>query len=382
MRYLLSIGFICLLFSARSQNNRDFSVGYLIKKDGTAKAGYILEMDSLPSNICYFKDSLHTPIQKLTPDQINGYGFIRGRTFISHKTSNDASLFFETLDTQNPKLFKALNVYLIQDSSRKFHELTRSNYKRVLGRILADCPYASTRISLTKFTTISIRDILEEYRACKESPSEYFSGIYQVKVRVGLFVGFSGTTTQPSNSNDITQFSKVSVSNSAPYVAGAIALANFAHRAPRWAFRTGISYVPQKYAAVRSSSGGGAEDDVSFTELQVPVGLQFRAGEVDRKHFFIRAGIFVPFVTNLKSSSISDTYSGNTVYIQDGLKVTSISNAPGLQLGLGYGIPAFKKSRFFFDISYQQRAAICGLENANQFNVTFSSFSITGGFIY
>jgi hypothetical protein len=360
-----------------------FAVGYIIKADSALQAGYVVEQDSLPSNAMYFKDSVNSTPTRYEPNQILGYGFYKGKSYMSFRTSERVDLFFEKLNDGRAVFYRALSIYLVKRDNKRPVQLPKSGYIETLNAILGDCPIAVSKLQKLKLQAKYLRELAEEYNAClASSDPKTFKGANYVEARIALTGGLTTTTVSFDKNADFPQLSKVSTSNLMPVSIGVQTWLRLPNRLPKIALRTGIIFEPRQFNIV-SNVTNFYQVKFSYKAFNVPFAIHYWLGKSNEKRYYATTGILITFVSGFTSSSVVDTRANGVVFIDETIPMISHSISPQFLLGVGRWFSLGGKERIAFDARYSiGQCTFSANEASSVITAKQSSFTLNLGYIF
>ncbi len=381
MKYLTSIVFICAVLGAKAQTKRIFSVGYIIRPDSVLKAGYLEELDSLPSNAMYFKDSINSSPKRFEPNQILGYGFYKGKSYMSFRTSDRVYLFFEKLNDGNLAFYKALSLYLVKKGNNRPIQLPKAGYREALANVVSDCPSTNSKLQHLKLQPKKLRELAATYNECIASGDpQNFKDINYVEIQIAIVGGWTNSTTTFDKNNNYPALTSKKLTNSTPVSGGVQFWFSIPYLSKQLSLRTGVLFAPIRANAV-SQVSPIAQVQVSYNKFDMPVAIHFWTDP--SKTFYLTSGVVFSAATNLSSTSMTDTQKGSTIYIDNGVPVTSVTLGPQLLIGAGNFFKYKGKSKFLLEMRYvtgQNGFTTSGIPS--KINATQSGISITTGYFF
>ncbi|HQQ98766.1 MAG TPA: hypothetical protein PLX35_15955 [Cyclobacteriaceae bacterium] len=384
MKQLLVV-LIFLSSSAYAQNA--FRAGFIKHLDGRMEYGYIQVMPSnVPSLVCNFKPNPDDLVQELQPSDLISYGFLPGTQFYAIATKppyDRVDIFAEIIHTGQVTIYKSGNRLLLSLGGR-ISELFEDDYKITIAKELANCPYVVERVKTSPFTEDAIMYLARSYEKCvrRINPAK-FNGT-ELLFNAFVFGGFDNSNLSFNPSSAINEVIGQSARNSTPYRFGVQVQARYNALSPHIALTIGATYRPLSYSMAYSTTGSTAayQFKASYSELQIPIGLQLTLYNRKRMAINVQGGAVISRASNFQSHQIFDQRTPQGIYQNESIPATQILSGAGTYLGFGGVIRTNAKYRFAMNIQYQTGSVTMKDLQTTQVSATANSISANLGILF
>jgi hypothetical protein len=266
----------------------------------------------------------------------------------------------------------------------RISELFEDDYKNTITKELANCPYVVERVKTSPFTEQAVLYLARSYEKCvtRTNPAK-FNGT-ELLFNALVFGGFDISTLSFNPSSALNEVVGQSARNSTPYRFGVQVQVRYSALSPNIALTMGATYRPQAYSMAYSTTGSTAayQFSASYSELQIPIGLQLTLSNSKRTAIHVQGGVAISRTSNFQSHQIFDQRTPQGIYQNESTPATQILSGAGTYLGIGGVIRPNAKYRFAMNIQYQTGSITMKDLQTTQVNATANSISANLGILF
>lgn len=354
-----------------------FSISTLLAQDGY-KGGFIIDHNDqyiygyvrlnplTYFNVCEFKESLDDESKTFTPEEIKGYGFIPGDSYISFKTDKNDWRFLLLVKKDKITLFRSGEDLFIQkddDSIQALPSNDNNQLNNILSSAVADCPYLEKRTKSIDATERDILQLIEKYSKCLELGSDTYKGNSQFAAMAGI--NPSGLSFNPEQ-YQVSYLAGDKFNSIKAIAAGAI----FSHKfqsfeKPKLSVGgyLGLMYINNTYQRIFSARdpvnlGVTYQSDIEIYNqgITLPIGVQLTYES--KLQPYLKVGTIIQTWSKTSSSGSLYTVIGSDIYYDEPYAITEIRSEPKFQFAVGLSTSAFKNKRLLFELNAANGKAI------------------------
>ena len=336
-----------------------YGQGDYIATDTTIKANVNLMSSNEVNNAQYIEVLERGKIIRYYPDDLVGYGFLRGKTYVSRKITlngREVQVFLEELFKGKYKLYyypeQKMTYYFIETQDSALIKLTRDDFRDVIQQNFKDCPSLTFQLPYLKYKSIALVKFLKEYELCRNRaiPSP----------RYGISLGY-GITKLPTSrilnaSLNLTQDVEFDASGGMHF--GAFAM--FPIRASDFGLGLGAYFSSSGF----EKQAGGATFDIELNSLTIPI-----TGVYTIPMPKYQPMLFFGVALEQQLSNTSEASRGGMV-VEDQLMDNTLAGITG---GIGLNIRTKSRKSISFEFRYDYFPASVRIDKQNI--LVTSSFS-------
>lgn len=349
--------------------------GFIIDNNGQYIYGYVRLNPLTYFSVCEFKESLEEKPTTYSPEEIKGYGFIPGDSYISFKTVSNKWIFLLIVKKEKIALYKSGDDLFLQKGDLQIQALPSNDKNAIsntLNDVVGDCPYLKKKIKSIEISENSLLELIEQYNQCLELGGDKYKGNSQLMIMAGIApssLGFYPEEYQVSylSGDNFNSFKSIA--------AGAV----FSHK-----FQTltkqklsigayiGALYVSNTYERIYSTQDPAnfniiyqSDIDIYNQGITIPFGLQLT--HESKLQPYLKIGTVVqPWSNSSSSGSLYTKIGGSDIYYDEPYSITEIKSGPKFQLAIGLSTKAFQNKRLAFELNVAKGKA----------NSTVGAFSV------
>lgn len=378
---------ISMPFLAFSQ--ADFKKGFVITLEKDTLFGLVGYREGSKSyKACDFRKSTAEEIVTYQPNEIAGYGIVRGKFFVSRtiqeKKREPNLIFLEMVVKGLVSLYKFGEVYFLEKDDGVLRQLINEKeeafvgdnpqqYKRrvllqsnehiaIMNMLLVDCSELSARIPKVHLTERQLTELIEDYNTCKGVPFvTYKTEKPWVKTYIGVTGGGNFSKLDFIVNEPAYKYLDGTFSTSKTPLAGLSLDITSPRLNERLSFHADFFYLNSKYYlySITNTSSSITHDYISIElqQIKVPIGIRYTFPEKAITPYF-NVGASNTVNINSSSSWIREIESGNTVntYTNDALDITR--NQLGFWGGIGVLKSVSGNQNAFIELRYEQTNGI------------------------
>lgn len=386
MSHLRLVALLLAISTITTFAQDDFKGGFIIDKTGEYLYGYVRNNPFQFYEKCEFKEDQSSKSITYTPDQINGYGFIPGKAYISYRPASGPSSFLEVVYSSKVILLKDKDNLFIQKGESEISELSPSGNRgnQILMELFSDCAPIKNKAKKSKLTEATVLDLIKDYEQCKELGTD----LYVKKIQVILYtgVGQSGLTFQPTQ-NDLRYLKDGKFKSDFSLSSGfLISYSLYRNTKKKMSLNlySGLLYAQNQFSRDYETplSNGAVYSNIiiDYNEVSIPAGIQISLEKKLRP--YLRVGSLFQASSAAKSNGTLYTKIGNEVYYDAINEITSIQSKPKFQIGVGISFNITKKIKSSVELNTCQGKGIAEITPYRDINSKFSHSNIQLGIIF
>lgn len=392
--FFLLLGLCAISFqTAIAQSRPVFKKGYVKSLDGKDVYGYIgNRIEGKPQKI-QFKENENDDIGIYSALEIKGYGFENGSYYSAYRnsdTNKNDCVFLEFIVEGEISVVGNMNFYFVKKSdSKEFVFLDPSNkeFVKKLRAMMKNCPYIRYKAQFLGADLDKVSEVVRQYNECAKNNTVSNEGLPN-QIMAGVVVGCDYTNSSISTQASSLKYLAVKPIQDQNLFQGGF---TFTFRknslSALLGINTGILYSQNAYRGTRELINNKANEiteyRMSYSELKVPAGIEFRPPTKSKISHFLKAGVTIPIVLNFSSTALRGTDTGGSVYFNREDQIESLKKGVQVTLGLGLDYKIFGAKKVRLEMGWSSGSGrFITRENAIDNSIRFQSFSVLGGFIF
>ncbi len=330
--------------------------------DSTKKVGITLVDggDILNSKVCQLLKAGN--IIRLSPYEINQYGFADGRVYVAsdiNVSGKKERVFLERLIRGNLTLYSlksdGLSTFFVEKDSLVLTELPKAkadelnySFRDKITGLTSDCPDADLAARRISYYKNSVSKFVSRYNNCGSKPFPFF--------KIGMLAGYGGTKLFFESFHKV--YDKLLGPQDIQYIPlnlieyeykGGIALGMFIDNPLRngsFSFHTELYYSQHNFDYTKLASGRTLQFTAKSSSLNVPLLLRYTYPSQKLKPF-VNSGIYYTrHIGNESKLVITYTSTSDTTITKDVIS----NNMVGLSVGGGLEYRLESGNSLFFEI--------------------------------
>lgn len=328
---------------------KDFRPGYILPQQDTLKGYVAFQNERRSGTKCIFKPQADAAVQRFNPEEIKGYGFLKGNRFEAMKLPAQEGLqetkFLQVLVKGKASLYTYQDVaanqhfYLLKGNQLKELKqqvrtevdkrtgnkvkITEKLYLDTLKAALQDCSTITSQLVETRFKTSSLTKLVAYYNTCL-SPENltYIRPLPKTKLVWGPVLGLNTSSLKITSPGLDLYISVPDAYQAKLKPSGGIFLnINFPRIIDKVSLQLEATYTSNKYTAEFQQAGQFGRNNnykVNFdlNYIKVPVLFRYTVPNGQIRPFF-NAGILNAYAVKFHQNSIKESTLNNTTYIDE-----------------------------------------------------------------
>lgn len=398
MKALSLLAAMCLL-TVQHALAQGFEPGYVKINQHEQVNGLIGKTISGIPELIQYKAQESAEIKTYRAGEIAGFGFDGGLYFNSflNPGSTDAWTFVETLVDGKLTLIRRNGLLFLYDRDRNKIEFLDHHYGRTLRRAMIDCPIVAARSRSVEKSKGALTEHVQSYNECVRSKNPNYDRLPPRRA-IALMVGYDNSSSSFVNKLSIDLSSNLRFLAGGPLndksflQVGADATFRNYMQSNTLGLFVGAYYNSNSYSQSNKLNVAGYgeynEYTIKFSQIKIPLGVEFMPITRSKLSFHIRAGVILSKTFGLKSTHpvyYIESDSDGQIYSQTPARLSSY-DAPFVSMGaigFDYKITDSHKVRLQFGYSAGKVKAAVETEN-DKFvvNGKFNSLNVMAGFVF
>ncbi|HPH45692.1 MAG TPA: hypothetical protein PKU83_01720 [Chryseolinea sp.] len=358
--------------------------GFIIINNGQFKYGNIqIDNSDKQHTECLFKESSRSEFRRYSSEEIEGYGVINGRKYITREiefNSERRKIFLKTEFEGLIKLYTFQNRIFVEETSLIELHQDGNAFKNSLTDLLKLCKGIDRTIGRTNFDIKSITALLERYESCSKSsfviPKKFAASIEGV-------VGFEFNSTRLKSNISELYFANVETLKDKTLLSAGLRVQISVTKIRALSLCTGLYFYQQQFYLLATNGTNTDKLNLDFNEFVVPVNFQYSLlNENKPVRPYFRGGISIPFTTkpSLKLEHVEE--SNNVIYFdQYDNVVKSLKESIQLDVAAGLNFTLSKRMQSFIELHYNtgKGEMVTSLSNTETISSTSKRINIVVG---